>query len=234
MTKTKSKPESGGVDLIENPDAIVSKAEDFFNSKRNQNFVFGIGGAVALVAAAFVFYQVWIGDRNQEAQEEMFQAVYYFESDSLGKALNGDGNNYGFLDIMDLYSGTKAAGLANFYAGATYLKLTDYESAIRYLEDFSGSDELLQSRAYALMGDAYVELDDLGSAISSYRQAVNYRPNEQFTPSYLVKLALAQEAQGDIQGAIESYETIVDEYKNSSLLQTAQKHAARLKGLVAD
>jgi hypothetical protein len=43
----------------------------------------------------------------------MFQAVYYFEADSLDKALNGDGNNLGFLEIIDEYSVTDAANLAN-------------------------------------------------------------------------------------------------------------------------
>ena len=43
-------------------------------------------------------------NQNNTAQEEMFQAVYYFEKDSLVQALNGDGNNYGFLEIIDEYS----------------------------------------------------------------------------------------------------------------------------------
>ena len=48
----------------------------------------------------------------------MFQAVYYFEKDSLVQALNGDGNNYGFLEIIDEYSLSDAANLSKFYAGA--------------------------------------------------------------------------------------------------------------------
>jgi hypothetical protein len=52
----------------------------------------------------------------------MFQAVRYFESDSLNLALNGDGNNLGFLQIVEDYSGTKAGNLANYYAGVIYLK----------------------------------------------------------------------------------------------------------------
>ena len=112
MAKTKKK-ESEGLDLIENPDAIVSKTEEFFNDKKNQNTVFGIVGVIAVILLAYLGYNYYISSRNTEAQEEMFQAVYYFEADSLGKALNGDGNNYGFLDITDLYSGTKAANLSS-------------------------------------------------------------------------------------------------------------------------
>ena len=42
----------------------------------------------------------------------MFQAVYYFEADSLDRGLNGDGNNLGFLDIIDEYGITDAANLS--------------------------------------------------------------------------------------------------------------------------
>ncbi len=220
--------------MIENPDAIVSKAEEFFNNKKNQNVVFGVGGVIMLVALAFLVYNYIIGNRNQEAQTEMFQAVYYYEADSLGKALNGDGNNYGFLDIIDIYSGTNASNLSMFYAGSVYMKLGDYESAIRYLNDFSSSDILLQARAYSLVGDAYVELDDLENGIVNFKKAAEYKPNEQFTPGYLSKLALAYEQNGQLNDALSTYNIILDDYKSSSLYQSAQKQKARLEGMMAE
>ena len=72
----------------------------------------------------------------------MFQAVYYFEQDSLVKALNGDGNNYGFLEIIDEYGFSEAANLSHYYAGVSYLKLGNYNNAISYLNSFSSSDLL--------------------------------------------------------------------------------------------
>lgn len=233
MAKTKSKKEEG-VDLIEDPDVLAGKTEEFFNSKRNRNLVFGIGGVLVLAIVGFLAYNFIIGNKNEEAQEEMFQAVYYFEADSLGKALNGDGINYGFLQIIDNYSGTDAANLASFYAGATYLQLGDYQSAVRYLEEYSSSDYLLQARAYSLAGDAYMELEDYSAAISAYKNAVDYKPNAEFTPGYLKKLAIAYEANQNLSGAAEAFGTIVQEYPTSQLVPEATKHQARLKGLAAE
>ncbi len=234
MAKTKKKPESGGLDLIENPEAFVSKTEEFFNNKKNQNIVFGVGGFIAIVVFAFMGYKYYIQNRNNEAQEEMFQAVYYFEADSLGKALNGDGNNYGFLDIADLYSGTKAANLSKFYIGSIYMKMSDFDNAIRYFDDFSGSDMLLQARAYSLTGDAYMELEDFEGAISYYRRASDYKPNEGFTPAYLSKLALAYEMNGEFGEAANAYATITENYPNSPESTSAKKHKARLEGLIVE
>ena len=162
----------------------------------------------------------------------MFQAVYYFESDSLVKALNGDGNNYGFLEIIDEYNFTKAANVSNYYAGVSYLKLKDYNNAINYLKSFSSNDELIQARSYSLIGDAYTELEDYDNAVSFFKKAVNYKPNQFFTPNYLLKLALVYEEIGNLNEAYNCYTKIIDLYKDSSEYQISLKNKSRLEGLI--
>ncbi len=229
MAKGKKKDE--GVEILEDPNAIVDKANEFFSSKRNKAMVFGIGGVLALVIVGFAAYNYYITNQNKTAQEELFQAQYYFDADSLGLALNGDGNSYGFLEIMDEFPGTKAANLASFYAGASYLKLGDFDGAIRNLEKFSSSDYLLQGRAYSLMGDAHMEQDNFSDAISFYKKAVDYKSNESFTPIYMKKLATAQEQNGNLADAAATYGTIISEYPNAAEVNDAKKHKARLEAL---
>lgn len=229
MAKQKSKEE--GIEVFEDPNAIVEKANEFFSNKRNKTLVFGIGGVLAAIVIGVAGYNYYITNQNKTAQEELFQAQYYFEADSLGLALNGDGNSYGFLEIVDEFSGTKAANLANFYAGASYLKLGDYEGAIRHLGNFSSSDYLVQARAYALTGDAYMEMDDFGNAVDFYEKAAAYKPNESFTPLYLKKLAIARELNGELGKAASAYETIVKDYPRSTEVHDAKKQKARLEAL---
>lgn len=233
MANTKTKKEEG-IEIFEDPEVLAGRAEEFFNNQKNKNLVFGIGGVIAIAILAFLGYKYFITGQNDEAQQEMFQAVYYFEADSLGKALNGDGISYGFLDIIDNYGGTEAANLANFYAGATFLKMGNAESAIDYLESFSSGDYLVQARAYALAGDANMQAGDISAAIAAYEKAAGHKPNKEYTPVYLQKLAIAQEANGNFGGAADAYATIVEDYPNSSLVQDAKKHKARLQGLAAE
>ena len=229
MAKSKKKDE--GFEVLEDPNVIVDKANEFFNSKKNKALVFGIGGVLAAVIVGIAGYNYYITNQNSTAQEELFQAQYYFEADSLGLALNGDGNSYGFLEIIEEFPGTKAANLANFYVGASYLKLGDFDGAARYLSDFSSSDYLLQARAYALIGDAYLEQDDFDKAIEFYEKATEYKPNKAFTPVYLKKLAIAQEQDGNFEAAAETYGVIVAEYSQSQQLNDAKKQKARLQAL---
>lgn len=230
-SKIKESPKKGE-DLLENPEALaeqISKTEEFI--EKNKMMVFIVGGAIAAVVAAYFFYNYWSTNQNELAQNEMFQAVYYFEADSLDKALEGDGNNYGFLEIIDEYSMTDAANLAHFYAGASYLKKGEYISAVDHLNEFSSNDLLIQARAYALIGDANMEMGNFEEATSYYMKAADYKSNEFTTPGYLMKAATAYEEIEDLNAALQCYETIVEKYVNASEFQNARKHKARLEGL---
>ena len=222
-------------ELLESPDAIrerLTKTESFV--KDHSTLFYTIGGALALAIAGFLGYRYYVDNQNEEAQQEMFQAIYYFEADSLSRALNGDGNNYGFLDIIDNYGLTEAANLSKYYAGVAYLKQGNYEEAIEYLNDFSASDALVQGRAYSLIGDAYMQLGNYEDAASHYLKAADYKPNKFFSPQYLTKAALAYEQMGDNKRAADTYGRIIEEFPGATDVQQAQKEKTRLEGLTAN
>ena len=233
MSKKKKSTESQSDSVFENPEALAqqfSKTEEFV--EKNKVWVFGLGGLIAVVLIGFIFGKYYITSQEDLAQRDLFQAQYYFEGDSLGLALNGDGNNYGFLDIIDEYAMTDAANIAQYYAGATYLKLGDFDNALRYLNDFSTSDYLVQARAYSLIGDAHMELGEYENAASFYQKAADFNANKEFSPAYLQKAALANEISGNLSAALANYQTILDEYFGASEYNEAKKHAARLKGML--
>jgi len=222
-------------DLLENPEAIassLSRGESFL--KENTKVVAGLIGLMVLVIAGILFFQIHKANQNETAQSEMFQAVYYFEQDSVELALNGDGVNPGFLSIIDDYSGTDAANLSHFYTGSIYLSQADFQKAVDHLEEFSSDDFFVQSKAYALVGDAYMELGNFNEAIKSYTKAANHKENKYFTPMYLNKLAIAYEEAGQLDKAIETYGRIENEYFESYEFTAARKHKARLEGLAAN
>ncbi|MGL1887169.1 MAG: cytochrome C biosynthesis protein [Reichenbachiella sp.] len=231
MAKTKKDNEQHGSDLLENPEALadqLSRTEQYI--EKNKTLVFVVAAVVAIAVVGFVFSRYYIDGQNQNAQRDLYQAVYYFEGDSLGLALNGDGNNFGLLEIIDEYPMTEAANLANYYAGATYLKLGDFDNSIKYLKSFSVDDYLIQSRAYSLIGDANMELEQYVEAASNYEKAANNNVNDQFSPTYLIKAAIANENAGNTDAALDNYKDIVENYSKATVFQDAKKHVARLEG----
>jgi len=231
--KSKNQPRESK-EIFESPEAIadkISKTEEFV--ARNKNIVLTVLGIIVVAVAGYFTYRSYINSQNEIAQSELFQAVYYFEADSLDKALNGDGNNFGLLDIARDYSWTKAGNLANFYIGVSYLKKVEFENAIEYLDKFNSDDLVIQARAFSLIGDAYMELGNYYDALGYYNQAIDYKPNKFFTPQYLIKAAVAYEKLNDIESAQKCYKTIVDEYYDSDQFTEARKQEARLKGLAS-
>jgi TolA-binding protein len=217
-------------DLLENAEVIQEKLVDVETwLERNPKTAIGITAAILLVVGGFFGYRYYLGNQDNLAQKDMFQAVHYFEADSLNLALNGDGNNLGFLQIIEDYGMTDAGNLANYYTGFIYLKQGKYPLAIFHLEDFSSDDLLVQARAYSLMGDAYMEQKDFENAAKYYSKAAGYKPNKEFTPAYLMKAGLAYEKLNNNGKAIEIYQTIIDKYWESAEFQNAKKYKARLE-----
>ncbi len=217
-------------DLLENPEVLQEKLEGVEHwVEQNPKLLIGIVGALVLVAGGFFGYKYYVGNQDGQAQKEMFQAVRYFEADSLNLALNGDGNNLGFLAIIDDYGPTKAGNLANFYAGAIYMKQGKFPLAIVHLDDFKADDLLVQARAYSLIGDAYMEQKKFEEAAKYYDKAASYKPNKEFTPTYLMKAALAYEKLNNPEKAKAAYQTIIDTYWESSEVQIAKKFKAKLE-----
>jgi tetratricopeptide (TPR) repeat protein len=217
-------------ELVENPQALAEKLQGAENwMERNPKTAIGILAAVVLIVGGYFGFQYYKDSQEGEAQREMFQAVYYFEADSLELALNGDGNNLGFVAIIEDYGITDAAKLANYYAGMAFLKQGKFEVARLYLEDFSSKDLLIQARAYRLIGDTYMEEDNYEEAARYYDKAANYEPNKYFSPAYLMKAALAFEKNNEQDKAIAAYEKIINEYYDSPEFQVARKFKAKLE-----
>jgi len=225
-----AKKEEHKHELLENPEALKEKLEGAENwLEQNPKIVVGIAAVILIIVGGYFAFNYYKDNQNELAQAEMFQAVYYFEADSLDKALNGDGNNLGFLQIIDEFGITDAANLSNYYAGVSFLKQGKFELARLYLEDFSASDLLIQARAYSLVGDSYMEEEKYDDAAKFYNKAANYQPNKYFSPGYLMKEALAYEKLNQNDKARETYDKIINQYWESSEYQSARKLRARLE-----
>ena len=137
--------------------------------------------------------------------------------------------NYGFLKVIARYGGTKAANLASFYAGSCYMKLGDFNNAVKYLKDFSTSVQILQERDYGLLADAYSELNRKEEAAEQYKKAGTYfEKDELFSPEYLFRSGYLYESMGKTQDAITMYKMIKDKYPQSQRGVEIDKYLARL------
>jgi tetratricopeptide (TPR) repeat protein len=189
--------------------------------------------ALVVLIGGYIGYRKWVAEPNEKlAVSAMFRAEEYYRMDSARLALNGDNINYGFLKVISRYGGTKAANLATFYAGSCYMKLGDFNNAVKYLKDFSTSVQILQERDYGLLADAYSELNRKEEAAEQYKKAGTYFEKDQlFSPEYLFRSGYLYESMGKTQDAIAMYKLIKDKYPQSQRGLEIDKYLARLGAL---
>lgn len=206
----------------------LSKSEQFI--EKHQKTIYIIIGAILVIGfGIYGVKKLYLEPRENEAQEQMFMAQRYFESDSLDKALNGDATFSGFIGIIDEYSRTKAANLSNYYVGIIYLKKGKFQEAIDYLKKFDSDDEIIGPMATGALGDAYLELGNKEEALSYYEKAASKKDNELTAPMYLMRAAFVCEELGKKEKAVELYTKIKKEHPKSQEAVDIDKYIERAK-----
>jgi tetratricopeptide (TPR) repeat protein len=207
---------------------IIAKAQDFWTRYQKQITV--VLAVLVLAVGGWYAYKNFIVKPNTEkAVDAMFKAEEYYRMDSLQKALNGDGINWGFVRVIKEYGGTDAGNLARLYAGDCYLRTGDFNNAIKQLKEYSTSDEMYQARAYKLLADAYSELGKNEEAIANYKKAANhFTADINNSAEYLYMAASLAEKTGKNNEAIELLKEIKDKYPGTNGANEAEKSLAKL------
>ena len=206
----------------------VHSATDFW--AKYKNIIIGISAAIILIGGGWLLYKnLVLKPKEERAAEAMFKAEEFFRSDSLKVALNGDGQNKGFLAVLKNYDGTKAANLAHFYAGIIYLRTNDFNNAVKYLKDFTTDSKQIQMVAYGRLGDAYSELGKKDDAVNSYKKAGSYFPEDETNSSeFLFRAGYLLESLGKNKEAIDVYKDLKEKYPKTEKGFSIDKYIYRL------
>ena len=210
-------------EVFEKLDSGASVSEKWI--AKHQNKIISVLILVAFSVLAFISYDRYIKQPREElAMAEMSQAQFFFDqaivggnsSDSLlNLAINGGEGKYGFIDIIKEYNNTKAANIANYSIGMSYLNLKDYKNAIIYLEKFDSDDIFLKSIALGSIGDCFSELSQPNEAFEYYEKAFNSSGNLYTSPKFLYKAAVVGSQIGKNRLSIKYLKRIKDEFPDS-------------------
>lgn len=224
-----SKRDSKSKDTLVDVQSAYSKTEQYVEKNRNPILIIA-GIMVVLFAGYFGYTRLYLFPKSQEGMEMLWKAEYWFEIDSLDKALHGNESYYGFEYIADSYSSTKAGALAAYYAGVIHLKQGDYPRAIAYLKNADLDDKLAGAVALGGIGDAYVELGNFNQALTYFDRAVKHSDNPLTAPVYLKKAGLVLEEMEKFADARAKYQSIKDNYPKSPQAQDIDSYIARVGG----
>jgi len=195
-----------------NVEEVLSSSEAFI-LKNKKTIVGAIVALVVIIAGIFAYNHLYKAPREKKAYAALFKGEQYFENDEYALALNGDSIGYkGFLNVASEFSGTKAANLANAYAGLAYAHLGMNEDALKLLDKFSANDEMIAPAIKGAMGNVYVELGNISKAISMLQAAAKEADNNTLSPIFLQQAGELLVSEGKYDEAITAYQTIKDKY----------------------
>jgi len=213
----------------EQSEVIIAQAKDFWT--RNSKWILGVGTVLVLAVGGWFFYKNYVvKPKEEKAAELMWKAEEYFRMDSSRLALNGDGQNPGFLSIISKYGGTDAGNLANYYAGVCYLKQNDNQNAVKYLKKFDSDAKQIQQRAYKLLGDAYGDLGNNKEAMEYYKKAAHHFEADKQSSAEALGMAayFAEKMVKDQKEAIALYTELKKKFPNTDEGRAADKYLGRL------
>ncbi len=201
-----------------------------------------VGSAIIVILAGWLVYKYMFKiPKEEKANDAVYVTQKYFSefasapSDSTkimlaAKCLNGDGKNDGALKIINKYSGTAASNLSEYYAGACYLSLQQFDKAIKYLKDFDADGATqIKSRAYGMIGDASAELKKNDDALEYYKKAADVDDKDEFTSSeFLFRAALFAESTGNKKEAVDLFKKIKEQYPSSEKAADVDRYLAKL------
>ncbi len=221
--------ENKHVQPADSSEAALAKAKGFWEKYSKPLMIVSVF-LIVVIGGWYGYQQFIVKPKEEKAVEAIFRAEEYFRMDSLNLALNGDGQNLGFEKIADKFSGTKTGEMASLYAGTCHLRLNNFEKAVKYLKGFSSSSELVQARAYKLLGDAYAEQGKNEDALSSYKKAArHFAKDEANSPDYLFTAAyFADRVMKNKEEAVKLYKELKEKFPRSQQAVDADNYLAQL------
>lgn len=220
--------EAQNQDQLEQIGSQLTKVEQFIEDNKKV-VLCTVGVVVLLICGVFAYKNLYLDKQQDKALAAMWQAENQFRADSFHIALYGNENVTGFEDIVDEFGNTKAGNTARYYAGCCAMRLGEFETAIKYLSDFSTDDAIIESEAICLLGDAYSETENYKKAVSLYKKAAKVADNELLSPRYLMKAGLTYEKLGEYDDAVEAYQKIKEQYDGTQEASSIDKYITRAK-----
>lgn len=210
---------------------VVYSRGELFLENNKKAITIGVVGLLVVVGGLMGYKKFIAEPKAKEASELAWKAEYYFEIDSLDRALNGDDQWPGFATIAQDYSSTPTGKLANYYLGAIQMQKGNYEEALAHYKKADLDDDVLRVMAVGNQGDALVELGRSDEAVKQFEKAAGMVNSELTTPMYLMKAGILHQQASNWKEAAKAFNRIAKEFPASQEATNAKKYAGRAEAM---
>jgi tetratricopeptide (TPR) repeat protein len=205
----------------------LTKTEMYIEENKNSLMIIVLA-IIVLFGGYYAYQGFYVKPQAEKAQNHMFTAENYFKKGDFETALNGDGQDIGFIEMTEDFGGTPAGNLANAYAGICLAKTGKFDEAISYLEAYDNSSSVVAPMVKSALANAYLQTNDTDKGLSLLIESANETENKFAKSSILMRAANVARGLDNKDQAIKLYNEVVSLDKNSRDAMEAQKMLAQL------
>ncbi len=204
------------------------QAQEFIEENK-QTLLIGVG-VIAFLVIAIAWYVNKIDTDNKLAAGKVSQIVATYEQGQFQKAIDGEPGTQlaGLQSIVDEYGSTDQGEIAKIYLANSYYSLGEYDKALEYYKDYSGSSKLHQSTAYAGIAACYEHSEKFEDAADLFKKAATTLKLESQSANYLLNAGINYIKAGKKDDAKEVLEMLKKDYKTSTAAREVDKYLLQL------
>lgn len=209
---------------LKKPDEFITLTERAFLFVTQHSKSIAIGGGIVLVLLLFIFlFQRW-DEKNEGNASQMFRVAVETYRTVSSPSREGSLQEYKtvlekFDEVITKFPRTSSGKIAILYKGNTYLRLGEFENAIKAYEDFlrkMGKGKLYRSFAMNGLGYSYEGKKEYEKAADAYQKVIGLGESFLLTDAYL-GLGRCYEKLGKAKEAVENYKNFVRVSKKSEV-----------------
>jgi len=195
--------------------SFVYKAQSFYEDYKNKIFTYGTVIVVAVALAYFYVNQKRTD--NENAGVELSRTMILYDQGTYLQAIEGQqgSNIVGLKKIVEEYGGTENGESAKIFLANSYSFLGNYEEALKYYEDYSGSIDYFKAAAIAGRAGFYASKNDYEQAADLYLEAAGVTEVNAQNSEYLLNAGINLLKVGNKEEAKTLFETIKEKYSTS-------------------
>ena len=200
-----------------------------FYEEYQSKIMIGIGAA-AVVVIAIVFFNNKAIEDNKNAAVELSRVMQKFNEGSYQEAIDGvPGTNIiGFKRIVSAYGGTDQGEIAKLFLANSYSYLGNHDEALKYYEDYSGSNLIYKASALAGEASCYGAKGEYEKAAELFGEAASVYENETQNAEYLLNSGISYLKAGNNRKAKVAFEKVKNEYSTSASARQVDRFMARI------
>jgi len=200
------------------------KAYGFFEENKSKIALYA--GVLVLVVVAVYFYIQHKNSNNEEAGLQLSRVMALYDAGSYLEAIEGRAGTKvtGLKKIVAEYGGSENGEVAKIYLANAYSFLGKQDEALKYYQDYSGSNDLFKATAIAGEAGYYAFKNEFEKAADKYVEASKVSDENVLNPDYMLSAAKNYMKAEKNDKAKELLEDIRDNYNTSSAFREVDKY----------